>query len=76
MGPWDFIPPADLLATEKVKVGDLLSTYAHRHYGKADLWPHILEANQDVLDDPDEIFPGQEIRIPRLPAATAPPPTT
>lgn len=67
LGSWDFIPPTDLLAVEKVKAGDNLSAYAHRHYGKADLWPVIADANQDVIDDPDEIFPGQEIRIPRLP---------
>jgi uncharacterized protein (DUF2235 family) len=72
LGPWDFVPPTDLVATEKVKVGDLLSTYAHRHYGDADLWPEILAANQDVLDDPDEIFPGQEIRIPRLAGSPEP----
>lgn len=65
LGPWDFVPPVDLIATEKVKVGDSLSLYAHRHYGDAQLWPELVVANQDVVDDPDEIFPGQEIRIPR-----------
>lgn len=67
LGPWEFTPPADLLAEETVKVGDTLSKYAHRHYGDADLWKLIAEANQDRIDDPDEIFPGQQLRIPRLP---------
>ena len=40
--------------------------YAHRHYGDADLWPRILEANRDTIDDSDEIFTGQMVRIPRL----------
>lgn len=67
LGPWHFDPPTDLLATETVRMGDTLSGYAHRHYGDADLWPRILEANRDTVDDPDEIFTGQAIRIPRLP---------
>jgi uncharacterized protein (DUF2235 family) len=64
LGTWDFVPPSDLLATERVRMGDTLSLYAHRHYGDASFWPAILAANLDIIDDPDEIFPGQEIRIP------------
>ncbi|MBB3693528.1 uncharacterized protein (DUF2235 family) [Sphingomonas sp. BK580] len=71
MGMWTFEPPADVLAVELVKPSDTLSHYAHRHYGDASLWRTIFKANIDTLDDPDEIFPGQEIRIPRLPEATA-----
>lgn len=66
LGRWDFDPPTDLLATEKVAMGDTLSKYAKKHYGDPTLWPHILAANQDSIDDPDEIFPGQIVRIPRL----------
>ena len=65
LGPWDFDPPTDLMAVEKVRVGDTLSELAKRHYGDAELWPLIHEANRDTIDDPDEIFPGQEVRIPR-----------
>jgi uncharacterized protein (DUF2235 family) len=71
LGPWGFEPPTDLLAIEKVKIDDTLSMYAHRHYGDGKMWPHIERANLDVIDDPDEIFPGQEIRIPRLPSSAA-----
>ena len=67
LGPWHFDPPTDLLAVETVKAGDSLSAYAHHHYGDAKLWPEILAANADVVDDPDDIFSGQEIRIPRRP---------
>lgn len=70
LGPWDFVPPTDLIAIEKVKMGDTLSLYARRHYGNAKLWPEILEANRDTIDDPDEIFPRQEIRIPRRSGTT------
>lgn len=66
LGPWDFEPPVDLVATETVKIGDTLSLYAHRHYGKAALWQRIHQANLDTIPDPDNIFPGQEVRIPRL----------
>lgn len=65
LGPWDFTPPADVIAIEIVKASDTLGHYAHRHFGNAELWPLIYEANRDTLDDPNEIFPGQEIRIPR-----------
>ncbi len=71
LGPWAFDPPTDLLATEKVKIDDTLSMYAHRHYGDGKMWPRIAEANLDVIDDPNEILPGQEIRIPRLPSSAA-----
>ncbi|MBB3348305.1 phospholipase effector Tle1 domain-containing protein [Sphingomonas sp. BK069] len=71
MGMWTFEPAADVLAVEIVQPSDTLSHYAHRHYGDASLWRAIFEANIDTLDDPDEIFPGQEIRIPRLTEAIA-----
>jgi nucleoid-associated protein YgaU len=70
LGTDSFSPPADLVATERVMAGDSLSLYARRHYGDAELWPEIYQANLDVLDDPDEIFPGQAIRIPVRSAVT------
>lgn len=73
LGPWHFEPPTDLVAVETVKDGDSLSAYAHRHYGNAKLWPEILAANADVVDDPNDIFSGQEIRIPRRPVTPADP---
>ncbi|MEO7467041.1 MAG: DUF2235 domain-containing protein [Sphingobium limneticum] len=65
MGALDFVPPTDLLDTVIVQPSDSLSKYAYRFYGNAELWPVIAAANSDTLDDPDEIFPGQSIRIPR-----------
>ena len=31
-----------------------------------DEWKRIYEANQDILKDPDKIFPGQKLKIPPL----------
>lgn len=53
--------------TYQVKAGDSLSKIAKRHYGDAAQWPAIFEANRDVLDDPDRIFPGQTLRLPARP---------
>ncbi|MBU2340936.1 MAG: DUF2235 domain-containing protein [Alphaproteobacteria bacterium] len=67
MGSWSFEPPTDLVMEEKVGIGDTLSEFAHRHYGDAELWPEIYEANRDRILDEDEIFPGLSVRIPRRP---------
>ena len=50
----------------EVVSGDSLSKIAKREYGNASEWKRIYEANQDVLKDPDKIFPGQKLRIPPL----------
>ena len=64
LGPWSFEPPTDLVTEEKVGIGDSLSKFAHKHYGDAELWPEIYEANRDRILDEDEIFPGLSVRIP------------
>ena len=47
-----------------VKSGDTLSKIAKEVYGDANKYPKIFEANKPMLKDPDEIFPGQVLRIP------------
>ncbi len=47
-----------------IRKGDTLSAIAKQHYGEASAWRILFEANRDILDDPDRIHPGQEIRIP------------
>jgi nucleoid-associated protein YgaU len=47
-----------------VKKGDSLSKIAKQHYGDADQWRKIFEANRDQIEDPDLIHPGQTLRIP------------
>lgn len=53
--------------TYTIAKGDTLSKIAKEHYGKASAWHQIFEANRDVIDDPDRIFPGQVIKLPALP---------
>lgn len=48
-----------------IQPGDTLSKIAKRYYGDAMQYPRIFEANREVIEDPDKIFPGQKIRIPR-----------
>jgi LysM repeat protein len=49
--------------TYTVKSGDTLSKIG-QHHGVA--WREIYEANKGVIgDNPDKIFPGQQLRIPR-----------
>lgn len=47
-----------------VKSGDSLSKIAKAHYGDANAWNRIFEANKDILKDPDKIYPGQKLKIP------------
>jgi nucleoid-associated protein YgaU len=49
-----------------VKSGDTLSKIAEQHYGSANKYSAIFEANKPMLSDPDKIYPGQTLRIPRL----------
>jgi nucleoid-associated protein YgaU len=48
----------------EVQKGDTLSKIAKQHYGDANKYPAIFEANKPMLKDPDEIYPGQRLRIP------------
>lgn len=55
----------------EVKKGDTLSKIAKEHYGDANKYPVIFEANKPMLKDPDEIYPGQRLRIPAQSAVHA-----
>ena len=50
--------------TYVVVQGDSLSKIARREYGDANKWRTIFEANKDLINDPDLIYPGQELTIP------------
>jgi uncharacterized protein (DUF2235 family) len=54
-------------AIHTVASGETLGKLARQHYGNNERWKAIFEANRDVLDDPDEIFVGQQLRIPAPP---------
>jgi len=48
-----------------VQAGDSLSSIAAAEYGDANLFGRIFEANRYQIGDPNVIFPGQTLRIPR-----------
>ena len=48
-----------------VKSGDSLSKIAKEFYGDPMKYPQIFEANKPMLEDPDKIYPGQTLRIPK-----------
>ena len=59
-------PQASVESVEyyEIKSGDTLSAIAKRYYGKASAYMAIFEANREVIEDPNKIYPGQKIRIP------------
>jgi len=58
--------PAAEGRTYTVESGDSLWKIAEAMYGSGAKYTHIFEANRDILDDPDRIFPGQVLKIPDL----------
>ncbi|WP_395108096.1 BTAD domain-containing putative transcriptional regulator [Actinomadura sp. SCN-SB] len=71
-----------------IKRGDTMWGIARRHYGSGTHYPKIFKASKDLkqpdglpgLSDPDEIYPGQRVKIPhptkgpeRSPSPTEPP---
>lgn len=56
--------PAKATTYYTIESGDTLSKIAKEHYGDANAYNKIFEANREVIGDPDKIYPGQRIRIP------------
>jgi nucleoid-associated protein YgaU len=56
--------PAWQSRTYTVEKGDTLSAIAKKFYGDASDYNQIFEANKPMLSDPDQIYPGQVLRIP------------
>lgn len=52
--------------TYTVKSGDSLWKISEAMYGEGSKYMKIFEANTDLLENPDRIFPGQELVIPKL----------
>jgi nucleoid-associated protein YgaU len=60
------LPPGwsgDIMAEHVVVLGDELRALAKHYYGDPNLSGLIFGANRDVLDDPDDLFQGQRLRI-------------
>lgn len=65
--PSEAVPADDAgMKTYTVKSGDSLWKIAEAMYGNGSKYTEIFEANKDILDNPDKIFPGQELKIPEL----------
>ena len=56
--------PEEKAEIYEIVSGDTLGGIAKRYYGKASAYMKIFEANRDIIDDPNKIYPGQKIRIP------------
>ncbi|MCX4399961.1 LysM peptidoglycan-binding domain-containing protein (plasmid) [Streptomyces sp. NBC_00053] len=58
----------------RVKSGDNLWDIAHKELGNPTRYPEIVQANPDVIDDPDLIYPGERLSIPDQTAGPEPAP--
>lgn len=58
--------PATESQYHTVESGDWLSKLAEKYYGDAKKFDVIFDANRPMLSDPDKIYPGQVLRIPKL----------
>jgi len=47
-----------------VRKGENLSTISQQYYDSPNQWSKILEANKDILKDPNKIAPGMKLIIP------------
>jgi nucleoid-associated protein YgaU len=56
---------AQVFETYVVQPGDSLSKIAKQKLGNGNEWKKIFDANTDILKDPNKIFPGQKLKIPK-----------
>ncbi|MBN3038846.1 MAG: LysM peptidoglycan-binding domain-containing protein [Candidatus Omnitrophica bacterium] len=52
--------------TYTVKKGDTLQKISQKFYGTTKKWNMLYQANKQVLENPDKVFPGQTLNIPEL----------
>lgn len=57
-------PPKPIVKKIIVKEGEWLCNISRREYGNLGGWQRIYEANKAIIDNPDLIFPNQELIIP------------
>jgi nucleoid-associated protein YgaU len=58
-------PSEEITEYYTVQTGDTLSKIAQTFLGDAGKFPVIFEANKEVIKDPNLIYPGQMLRIPK-----------
>jgi LysM repeat protein len=71
-------PAAPAAPTYTVRHGDTLSGIAFRYYGHASQWHGLYRVNRSKISDPDLIYAGQVLAVPKhlKKAAAADPPAT
>ncbi len=52
------------LSVHLVQSGETLSRIAEQYFGDPNAWHPIFDLNQELLTDPDKIFPGQVLVLP------------
>ena len=60
-------PPLPVRAVHRVRSGQSLWRISRGYYHNPELWPWIYRENRDKIDDPEIIFPRQQINIPEIP---------
>ena len=60
------VPQGEAAQFHDVVKGDTLSAISKKYYGDANKYNAIFEANRPMLSNPDKIYPGQKLRIPKL----------
>lgn len=56
--------PQEPRITHEVEADDTLWQIAQRYYGEGSRWREIYQANDDVLEDPNDLEEGLVLRIP------------
>lgn len=62
----DVAAPVTSMKTYTVQKGDTLRKISHEFLGDPNEYMRIYDANRDQLDDPDQIQPGQVLKIPAM----------
>jgi hypothetical protein len=58
-------PPRTSGDTDVVQRGNSLWLIAHQIYGSGSRYTAIYRANQNLIEDPDRIYPGQQFKVPK-----------
>ena len=61
----DVAAPGEMSNMHAVVSGDTLWGLAEKYYGDGKRYPEIFEANKPMLKDPNKIFVGQVLRVPK-----------
>ena len=61
-----FLKYDEFMGTEMVKDGSRLAQIARRWYGEQAFWVCIYEANSYQIKDPNKVYPGIILQIPKM----------